>query len=339
MRLTHCIHQFFDQYLTRIKGVSSNTIKAYRDTFKLFIAFAAQYHSVKIDSLKIDHLSSELVLAFLNHLEQHRSNIANTRNQRLGAIKSFAKMLRFMHPDKNKLADTILNIPQKRIQKRLIGFLYPQEIMDVFEAVDLRQAQGFRDYTLLHLLYDSGVRASEAASLNIDYFDYENKTLAVLGKGNRYRQVDLNQKTANLIKMYIKKYRRSPTPLYRQRLFINQRGKEITRHGIYRICKKYLSMALSEKRLIRINPVHSFRHSCAVRMLLSGCAVSEIRNHLGHEDLESTMVYLHLDLARKQQIQKQLITYTQSMIKYDPKLDELTDWKNKEDILTWLDSL
>ena len=280
-----------------------------------------------------------LILAFLNHLENDRGNIVNTRNQRLGALKSFAKMIRFMHPDKKKIADAILNIPQKRIQKPLVGFLYPQEVMDVFKAVDLRQAQGFRDYTLLHLLYDSGARASETAGLNIDYFDYENKTLAILGKGNRYRQIELNQKTADLVKMYVTRYRLSPNPLYRQRLFINQRGKEITRHGIYRICKKYLTMVLSEKRLTHINPVHSFRHSCAVRMLLSGCAVTEIRNHLGHEDLQSTTLYLHLDLARKQQIQKQLMAYTRSMLTYDPKLDELTDWKNKDDILTWLDSL
>ena len=112
MKLSTCIHQFFDQYLPRIKGVSPNTIKAYRDTFGLFLPFAAQYHSIKINSLRIEHLSVDLILAFLEHLERERKNTAKTRNQRLTALKSLAKMIRFLHPEKRDLADSILSIPQ-----------------------------------------------------------------------------------------------------------------------------------------------------------------------------------------------------------------------------------
>jgi len=196
-----------------------------------------------------------------------------------------------------------------------------------------------RDYALLHLLHDSGARASEVATLNLDYFDPQQKTLAILGKANRYRQIRLQPKTAQLIEVYIKKYRPVPKPLYRHRLFINQRGQELTRHGIYRICRKYLSMVLSPKRLKQINPAHSFRHSCAVNMLASGASLSEIKNHLGHENVESTMVYLHMDLSRKQQVQKKFIEHTQSFLAQDPKIDELIDWENKQDIMAWLDSL
>lgn len=339
MKLSVCLHQFFGQYLPRIKGVSEHTIKTYRDTFSLFLPFAAQYHSVKIDSLRLKHLSSGLICAFLDHLETDRNNIARTRNLRLATLKSFAKMIRLMYPEKRKIAERILNIPQKRTQKLLIGFLYQEEMLKVFETVDLKRKGGFRDYALLHLLYDSGARATEIATLNLDYFDPQKKTLAILGKGNRYRLIELWPKTAQLINSYITKYRTRPKPLHRHRLFINQRGEELTRHGIHRICQKHLSRALSPKRVKQLNPAHSFRHSAAMNMLCSGASISDIKNRLGHEKLQSTMIYLHLDLSRRRQVQKKFIEYTQSILAGDPKIEELLDWENKQETLAWLDSL
>jgi len=76
-----------------------------------------------------------------------------------------------MYPEQQELAHRILNMPQKRTQRPLIGFLYQEEILKVFQAVDIKRNEGFRDYTLLHLLYDSGARASEITTLNLDYFN------------------------------------------------------------------------------------------------------------------------------------------------------------------------
>jgi len=339
MKFSVCMHQFFGQYLTRIKGVEYNTIKAYRDVFTIFFPFAAQYRCVKVDSLKLEHLSFDLVLDFLDHLENQRDNKPRTRNQRLAALKSLAKMIRLMYPEHSALAETILNIPQKRYQKTLIDFLSPEEILKVFDSVDLKKKEGFRDYAILHLLSDSGARASEISTLNLDYFDPQKKSLSILGKGNRYRQIELATKTCHLIKTYIAKYRPYPRPLYKSRIFINQRREELTRHGIYRLCNKHLNKALPEKRFKEIKPVHSFRHSCAVNMLCSGKDITAIKNRLGHENIKTTMVYLRLDLSRKRRVQKKFIAYTQSALSSDPKMEKLLDWENKEDILAWLDSL
>jgi len=339
MKLSTCIYQFFDHYLPRIKGSSDHTIKAYRDTFTLFLPFAAKYRSIKIDSLKVEHLSTELILAFLDHLESQRNNIARTRNSRLATLKSLAKMITFMYPEKRDIAETILGIPQKRTQKKLIGFLYEEEILKIFLSVDLKKKEGFRDYTILHLLNDSGTRASEIATLDLEYFDPKKRTLVILGKGNRYRLIELWPKTAQLIRLYVTKYRVTPKPLYQHRLFISQRGKGFTRHGINRLCKRYLSMALIPKRLEAINPAHSFRHSCAVRMLYEGSNLSEIKNRLGHQNIQSTMAYLHMDLSHGRKVQKRFIEYTQSILTQDPKIGELIGWENKQDIMAWLDSL
>jgi integrase/recombinase XerD len=339
MRLETCIYRFFDQYLPRVKGSSDQTIKAYRDVFSLFLPFAANRLSIQIASLRVEHLSPEMLLFFLDHLESDRGNVVRTRNQRLAAIKSLAKMIRLMYPEKREVAQRILDIPQKRAQTQLIGFLYPDETLKVFHCVSLMKKNGFRDYTILHLLEDSGARASEIATLNLDYFDPQNSTLIILGKGNRYRQIELEQRTVQLIRRYIAKYRVKPKLLYQHRLFINQRGTELTRHGIYRICKKYLQKTLSPKRLKNINPVHSFRHSCAVNMLLSGKSLTDIQNRLGHENIQSTTVYTHMDLTRKQAVQNKFIEYMKSNLSEDPKINEWIDWENRKDILEWLDSL
>jgi integrase/recombinase XerD len=339
MKLNPLVHQFFYNYLPHIKGGSSYTIQAYRDAFKLFLPFAAKYYGIKIRSLTLEHVSSQLILLFLDDLQKERKNHTRTRNHRLAALKSFAKMIRFMHPQYRELADTILNIPQKRYQKRLIGFLYHDEILQVFKAVDLRSRDGFRDYALLHLLFDSGARASEITTLNLDYFNPRQKSLAILGKGDRFRLIDLENKTSELLQIYIKKYRRDPKPPYRHCIFISQRGEELTRHGIHRICKKYLSQTLTDKRLININPVHSFRHARAVDLLHRGRDITEIKNRLGHENIQSTMVYLHLDINRRRHIQRGFIKHMQSVLADDPKLDELMQWENEKDIMKWLDSL
>jgi len=279
------------------------------------------------------------VLAFLHHLESKRKNTVRTRNNRLAVIKSLAKMIRFMYPDKKHIAEAILSIPPKRAQKKLMGFLYPEEVMKVFSAVDLKNKEGMRNFTILHLLYDSGARASEIATLELDYFDPVNETIAVLGKGNRYRLINLWPKTASLISDYIINHRVDPIRLFAHRLFINQRKREMTRHGINKICRKYLAKALPPKRLKGLSPAHCFRHSCAVFMITSGDPISDIKNRLGHQSIESTMIYLQMDLSRKREIQNKFIEYIQSKINQDKKIDELINWENNAEILAWLDSL
>jgi len=99
MKLNPLVHQYFNQYLPDIKGVSPYTVRSYRDAFKLFLPFAAKYYRIKIHSLRLEHVSSQLILAFLDDLQGERKNQPRTRNHRLAALKSFAKMIRFMHPD------------------------------------------------------------------------------------------------------------------------------------------------------------------------------------------------------------------------------------------------
>jgi integrase/recombinase XerD len=167
-------------------------------------------------------------------------------------------------------------------------------------------------------------------STNICYYSLKN--------GNSYT-IELSATTVRLIKTYIVRYRRAPKPAYQERLFISQHGKQLTRHGIYRLCRKYLRQALPAKRLTVLNPVHSFRHTCAMNMLAKGHLLSEIRNHLGHEDIQSTSVYLQLDVPRRKKIQKKFTQDTHSLLLRNAEIEELIDQKDKDSIMEWLDSL
>jgi len=339
MKLSSCIQEFFTYYLRDIRGLSPQTLSSYKVTFKLFLPFAAKHLDKKINTIEIKDLTTNLILSFLDSLESDRKNCVRTRNIRLAAIKSLAKMIRLLHPEIKDDADRIINIPQKRELKPLVGFLSQEELLTVFDSVNLQKRDGFRDYVILHLLYDSATRASEIADIKIDDINVNDKTIAILGKGQRYRIVQVWEKTIQLVERYAKEYRNPPKLGYQDYLFINQRGEKLTRHGIYRICKKYLSTALPEKRLKNLNSVHCFRHSVAVHMLMMEKPISDIKNHLGHEDIKSTMIYLKLDQSKRKKIQKNYIEHMNQVIETDDKINELVDWENSKEVREWLDSL
>ena len=339
MKLSVCVRRFFSEYLTDMKGCSADTLRTYRDAFVLLLPYAADYHGIKVPSLTVEHLSFEMVLSFLKHLEKDRKNTAATRNNRLAAVRSLARMIRLVYPEHKKLADRIISIQKKRARKPLVGFLTHKEAMQVFDAVEVKKHEGFRDYVILHLLYDSGARASEIAGLTLEDLDPDNRRLALLGKGNRLRIVELWPKTVELLEKYISDHRKAPLPPYGNILFTSQRRKPLTRFGIHNLCLKHLKKVLPEKRLKALNPVHSIRHACAVNMLNSGYSLTDIKNRLGHSKLESTMVYLNLGISFRKKIQEEFMDHAKSLMGNDRKLAELVDWDNKDDILNWLDRL
>ena len=299
MRLPPVVGRFFSFWLSGVKGASPNTAKTYREAFSLLLPFVAGRAKVETQSLTVEHLNRDAVLAFPAFpvfLEKERGVSARTRNCRLAAIKSFAAMLRLMHPEKKRIADAVLEIPQKRETKKPIGWPYPDEVAEILKAVDLKRPLSFR-------------------------------------------QIEIEDRTAEALCIYVDRHRKSPGPACSARLFVSQRGAELTRHGVYRICDKYLKRTLSAKRLADLNPVHSFRHGCAVRMLATGRSIVEIKNRLGHRNVESTMVYLNLDVSALRRVQKRFEQYAAPVFAENPQIDEMIDWENRQEVVGWLDSL
>ena len=339
MKLHHCIALFLTKYLPDIRGADPDTVHCYKASFRVLVPFAARYLSKKSAHIEVSDLTSDLIIDFLVHLETHLGNGAKTRNLRLSAIRSMARMIRLMVPEDKETADRILNIPYKKTPKPLFGYITHDEFLKVAGSVDLKRKEGFRDYTILHLLFDSGARAHEIAQMEVAHFDPKEMRIGILGKGCRFRIVQLWPRTTDLIGHYLEHHRETPVVTFRERLFINQRRKGFTRHGIYRICDKYLKKVLPENRLKNLHSAHCFRHSCAIHMLMDGKPISDIKTHLGHEDISSTMIYLRLDLSKRREIQNRFIEYTKKIVKKDRQLDELFKDENMEEILEWLDGL
>lgn len=308
-RLVHC---FFNEYLTKHRGVSTNTVKSYRDTFALFCKWLAENKNSK--ELVIDEISVEDVLAFLKMLESDRGNTPKTRNLRLASIKSFYSMCFMKGAVDRRKYDSIEFIPMKKSIKPLIDFFEHEDVEKMLASVDRDAASGARDFVVLNLLYDAGLRASEVAQLQIKNYDPMNETLEIFGKGNKWRKIKIWSRTNQILQDYIYNFRPQAKPLFRDHLIVSHRREALTRFGIHKICSKYLLKANVPKQLVaaKRSAAHSWRHTAAVNMLRMGMSLQEIKVRLGHEQIDTTTKYLNLDLSIKRERINELVRFYES---------------------------
>lgn len=309
MELTRCLKDFFHTYLREQRGVSPNTIKSYRDTFKLLVRYlAAKRRTAK--SFHVEDLDAKTLLVFLQSLEDcanGRGNSARTRNQRLAAIQCFFKYLALFHPNVERQARRISAIPMKRVHEKAVGSLNRKEMEALLAQPALATSDGVRDLAILTFLYNTGARAQEVADVRVDWFDFPNRTVSITGKGNKTRLTPLWPSTVRLLKLYLEEHRRRPNRLASDRFFINQRAGAFNRWGIWSIVKKYLRQAaktcpsIADKKL----STHSLRHTCAVHLLEARVDPNVIKAWLGHASIKSTSRYLDTDLTHKRRILEQ----------------------------------
>ena len=163
--MTHAIapllKRFFSHYLPVQKGLSPNTVRAYRDAIKLLLCYAADTLGQSVDTLSVEAFSEKLVLGFLDALERDRGCTKRTRNARLAAIRSLFAFIAREEPELVLQSQQIRAIPLKRTEHKTIEYLEEKAMQAVFDAVDINSRTGFRDRALLLLLYNTGARASE----------------------------------------------------------------------------------------------------------------------------------------------------------------------------------
>lgn len=167
------------------------------------------------------------------------------------------------------------------------------------KSINIRNGLGFRDYTIINLLYDAGCRASEVCDIKISNFDASDRTLEIIGKGNKWRKVGLWPRTSQILEKYLKKSRVKPLPLHKDYLFINQRGGGMTRSGVYKLCQRHANKPEGLRNPFpsaKIQAVHSWRHSAAINMIRQGRSILEVKTRLGHASYETTNVLLGIIL-------------------------------------------
>jgi integrase/recombinase XerD len=296
--LATTLQAFFTDRLTRQRQVSPNTLEAYRDTLRLLLVFASDRHGKEPSKLDIDDLDAPLIGAFLDHLEQHRKNGVRTRNARLAAIRSLFRYAALRHPEHAAVIERVLAVPPKRFERRLVTFLTETEIGALLAAPDRTTWTGRRDTALFSLAVQTGLRASELIGLSCaDVHLGPGAHVSCNGKGRKQRITPLTSGAKTILRAWLAERAGLPA----DPLFTTQTGRSLSRDALEHRLAKYVGKAAEACPSLAHKPVtmHVLRHSAAMRLLRAGIDSSVIALWLGHEQIETTQIYLHADLEIK----------------------------------------
>jgi integrase/recombinase XerD len=298
--LAPTLQAFFSERLIRERHASPHTIAAYRDTLKLLLRFAAQRLHVEPCKLDLDQLDAPLIGAFLEHLEQDRGCSARTRNARLAAIHSLFRYAALQHPEHAQTIERVLAIPPKRYERALLTFLAEQEIDALLAAPDRSTWTGRRDHTIIMLAAQTGLRASELTGLDpADIHLGTGAHVSCLGKGRKQRITPLTQTTTSVLEAWLKER----AGQQHEPLFPTSTGRRLSRDALARQLAKHTTNAARRCPSLngkKVTP-HVLRHTAAMRLLHAGVDTTVIALWLGHEKTETTEIYIHADLALKEQ--------------------------------------
>jgi site-specific recombinase XerD len=288
---------FFRTFLVKQKGCTPNTIASYSDCIRLLLCYACERFELTFDKLDLEQLNDQLILDFLDYLEQERRNKTKTRNQRLAAIKAFFRFLASQDPMLTEVCERVCAIRAKKTGHKVIVTLEKDEVKKILSVSDDATLLGARDKALLTFLYNTGARVQEAVDLNVSELRMEKPLQVVLsGKGRKQRIVPLYEETVSAIQHYLKLRRQAG--IESEALFLNALGQRITRYGIGTILSKHATQASRSCPSLQRKKVtpHTYRHTIALHLIQSGSDISVVKEWLGHADLKTTSLYVNINI-------------------------------------------
>jgi integrase/recombinase XerD len=293
------LESFFSDRLQRQRRASPHTVAAYRDAFRLLLGFAENRTGKAPSALLLADIDAPLVGAFLDHLERARANSVRTRNARLAAVHSFFRFAAAREPAHAGLIQRVLAIPQKRFDRDLVAFLTAAEVDALLAAPDTKTRLGRRDHALLLLAVQSGLRLAELTGLRVgDLVLGSGAHVRCHGKGRKERCTPLSRATVRVLRGWIAECRASQDDF----LFRSVRRARLSHDAVERLVEKYVRLAASKCPTLASKHVtpHVLRHTTAVQLLEAGVDRAVIALWLGHEQVETTQIYLDADLAMKE---------------------------------------
>jgi site-specific recombinase XerD len=293
------LQAFFTDRLIGQRRASQHTIAAYRDTFRLLLGYLHQVTGKPPHTLDFDDLDAMRISAFLDHLEHERGNGARTRNVRLAAVHSLFGFAALHHPEHAHLIQQVLAIPPKRVDQTEVTFLSLDQVDALLAAPDRSRWLGRRDHALLLLAIQTGLRVSELTSLaNGDLQLGTAAHVRCRGKGRKQRCTPLANDVAATLRVWERERQGGPT----DPLFPTSTGRPLTRDAVALVVARHTRTAtLSCPSLAgkTVTP-HVLRHTAAMRLLLAGVDTSTIALWLGHEQVQTTQIYVHADQTIKE---------------------------------------
>lgn len=274
----------FQLYLKIERGLSQNTIDGYSRDIEKLILFITN-NAINISPISIDE---SIIQQFIYHISKE----INARSQAriISGLRSFFDYLVFENYRETNPTE-IIEAP--KIGLKLPDTLTEDEINSLITAIDLSKANGERNRCILETMYSCGLRVSELITLKISDLFFDEGLIRVIGKGNKQRFIPIHYKAQKMISLYINQTRCmiKPAKGHDDILFLNRRGKSLTRQMIFIILKDLGNLIDLQKK---ISP-HTLRHSFATHLLKNGADLRAIQQMLGHESITTTEVYVHLD--------------------------------------------
>lgn len=302
IKVVETLPDFFDIYLAKTRGLSENTIMSYKYTFQLLYEFLYSEKKMKPYKVTFRELEAGTIESFLIWLEESRNCSASTRNQRKAAISSYAKYaMKNYFTQAMRFGNEVLSIESKRAPKKSISYFTTEEIGILLSLPGSNSETELRNQTVLSFLYGSGARAQELCNLRVTDIKFGDRTsVRLLGKGRKRRVVVLPTQCAKILKEHLK---RSKIEGYGDRhVFSSHTHEQMTVSCVEAIVAKYVSLAKKQYPKLfcekHYSP-HSFRHSIAVHMLEANIPLPVIKAFLGHENIQTTMIYATVSDALK----------------------------------------
>jgi len=298
------LNKYLAIHLPGERGLATNSIMSYRDTFSLFLEFLKSEKKLQPERLPMSFLTRELVVEFATWLEDVRECRISSRNQRITAIRAFSKWLSYENPEFLKLSSDLVDLKLKKDAKPMVNYISVDAMQCLLSQPDSSTKDGLRDLTLIALMYDTGARVSEIADLKFDAIRFDAPpTVRLTGKGNKARIVPLLPKTVEYLIAYMSRFGINAQSSRERYVFTSHSGKRFSRSGIKYILDKYVNAAKSSNSCLlpeNVSP-HTLRHSKAMHLLQSGVHIVYIRDILGHAGLNTTERYAKADTTMKRE--------------------------------------
>ena len=274
----------FEYYLRIEKGMSNNSVVSYLFDIQKLIDYVSEFNIEE----NPENISAETLRGFI--YEESKNLNSRSQSRLLSSLKSFFKYI--------ILENYREDIPMEYIDAPKFGMKFPdtlslEEIDYLISGIDLSTDEGHRNKAIIETLYGCGLRVSELVELRLSDLFFEENFIRITGKGNKQRLIPISEYTQKIILIYVNNYRNKlkVTKESSDILFLNRRGKKLTRAMIFTIVKQ---LAIKVNLQKNISP-HTFRHSFATHLLENGANLRAIQLMLGHESITTTEIYTHID--------------------------------------------
>ena len=299
------IREYFLVYLPEQRKVSPNTIRSYQTSVETLLDFIKSENKIELSAVTLTHLTADCILRFFATLTDENGYSIATRNVRMAAIRAFLDYVSDRDVTVIHVLNELKKLPfQKTETAMVVDYLTQEEITAIVEAADVQTDKGFRDRVILVLMYDTGARAQEILNLKLcDLILDRTPKIKLFGKGRKQRVVPLMERTVQYLKRYLL-------------LFHNDNHISSERPLFYSVIRG--EMAPLSDRLLRymiqgyadkarktcpsipesVHP-HLFRHSRAMHLYQAGMDLTMVSQWLGHNSVQTTLVYAHADTEQK----------------------------------------